>query len=117
MRGNAAIQGVPIVLASKLDAAANAEAEVLVSGVAGDSHVLVGIEYSYAGGTPVGKLTITDGSTIIKEWDVTGEGHWSIDFSTIGSVRGIPMTVGADLKVELGAAGADAVGKLSVTYR
>lgn len=117
MRGNAAIQGVPIVMKSKLDAAANAEAEVLVAGVAGDSHVLVGIEYSYQAGTPVGKVTITDGSTVLKEWDVTGEGHWSNDFSGIAPLGGISMTMGADLKVELGAAGADAVGKLNVTYR
>lgn len=116
MRGNAAIQGVPIVLASKLDAVANAEAEVLIAGVAGQSHVLKGIEYSYKAGTPAGKVTITDGSTIVKEWDVAGEGHWSIDYSTVGPVGGLPMAEGAALKVELGAGGASVLGKLNITY-
>lgn len=116
MRGNAAKQGVPIVLDSDLVQAANTAVTLTASGVARNSHVLKSVEYSYQAGTPVGTLTIKDGSTTIKEWDVTGEGHWSHDFSTIGPMGGIPVTMGADLVVVLAAGGADAVGKLNMTY-
>jgi hypothetical protein len=117
MRGNAAVQGVPIVLKSKLDAAADTAANVTVDGVAGQSHVLVSVEYSYSIGTPVGKLQIKDGSTVVKEVDVNGVGHWRMDFSKIGPVGGIPVAMGADLVVELGAATGTSVGKLNITYR
>lgn len=116
MRGNAAIQGVPIVLASDLDEVADTAVTLTASGVAGNSHVLKSVEYSYKAGTPVGKLTIKDGATTIKEWDVTGEGNWSNDFSTIGPVGGIPITMGNDLVVVLGAATGTSVGKLNMTY-
>lgn len=117
MRGDANAIPAPIQLASDLDEAADTAVTITKSGVAGSSHVLVGVEYSYQAGTPVGKLTIKDGSTTVKEWDVTGEGDWSRDFSAIKPTGGLPMTEGNDLVVVLGAAGALAVGKLNITHR
>lgn len=116
MRGNAAVQGVP--LQHKTDTeAANTAVTITNPGVAGDTHVLVSVEYSYSIGTPVGKLTIKDGSTVLKEVDVNGVGHWRMDFSQIGPVGGMPVTMGADLVVILGAATGTSVGRLNITYR
>lgn len=117
MRGDANAIPAPILLKSDLDEAADTAVTLTVDGVAGESHVLVGVEYSYQAGTPVGKLTIKDGVTTIKEWDVTGEGNWSRDFSAIEPTGGIPITEGNDLVVVLGAATGTSVGKLSLTHR
>lgn len=120
MRGNAAIQGAPVKFASKLNAPANAAATVNVAGEEGVSHVLVGIEYSYKGAGAAGNLRVTDGiiaPTTYVDVHVTGPGHWSLDFSKIRPMGGIPMPMGEDLQVKLGAGGAGVVAKVSITYR
>lgn len=116
MRGNANAISAPLQHESDTEAADTA-VTITKTGVAGNTHVLVSVEYSYSIGTPVGKLTIKDGSTVLKEVDVNGVGHWRMDFSRIGSVGGIPVTMGADLVVILGAATGTSVGRLNITYR
>lgn len=122
MRGNAAVQGVPVKFASKLDAAADAVAAVVISGVAGVSHVLVGVEYSYSGDVGSGELAIgydpdPGAAVTIKEVAVDGEDHWMIDFSQCGPMGGLPMPMGADLLVTLARGGVGVTGKVNITYR
>lgn len=117
MRGNAAVQGVPLVLASKLDASANVAAIVTRLGVVGISPVLVKVKYSYEGGSPVGKLTIVFGGVIVKEVDVTGEGDWEMDFSNMGPVGGLPAGMSDTVILTLAAAGVGVTGKLNTIFR
>lgn len=119
MRGNAAVQGVPILLGSKLNAAPNAVAKVAVLGTPGISRVLVSGEYSYqsTSGTPSGSLRIKYASVIVKEWDISRDGHWTFDYSRMGPVGGLPAPIGQELTVELTAGGTNTTGKVSIVIR
>jgi hypothetical protein len=119
MRGNAAVQGVPIVLVSKLDAAEGATASAVVSAVAGVSHVLVTVEVSYTGAAGAGELSIRSGplsEVVHKQVTVTGPGHWTWDFSDVGPVGGIPIPMGDAFTVRLTGV-ASATAKVNATYR
>lgn len=117
MRGDANAIPAPVKFASKLDAAADADASVSIDAAPGVSHVLVGVEYSYLGAVGTGQLIIYDGIVAVKTIDVKGEDHWPIDFSQLGPVGGIPATMGNNLQVKLTAGGVGVTGKLNFTYR
>lgn len=117
MRGNANAIPAPILLGSKLDAAANAAATKIITGGAGISWVLVGVEWSYQGGTPVGTLAILFAGVAVKSYDIVLEGHDFLDFSTMGPMGGLPAPIGVSLGVSLTAGGVGITGKVNITYR
>lgn len=107
----------PLKYSSLPDESVDTAVTITIPGEAGQTHVLVSVEWSYSLGTPVGKLQIKDGSTLLKEVDVNGVGHWPWDFSNDGPAGGLPMTEGADLVATLTAGGALVQGKINITYR
>lgn len=76
------------------------------------SHILAGVIWSYSGGTPAGRLTIKDGSSIILDVDITasGPGYLPLDASPIR------ITPGNAMEVRLWAGGAGVVGKVTARH-
>jgi len=87
--------------------AATVAVEIVRAAVAAQRHVLHGVQWSYAGGTVTGKLTIKNGATTVYETDITATGPG-------GHTLYIETDIGAVLTVTLGGGGTGVTGKLNI---
>jgi len=95
------------IVKDKGTASSNNAVAITKTGVSKRRWILKSVQWSYAGGTVTGKLTITDGSTDIFEVDITATGPGGY------TDLNIPVTAGANLVVTLGAGGSGVTGKLN----
>lgn len=77
--------------------------------VTGKSHRLTALAVSYSAAPTAGRVTISDGATVVFEVDITAAGPLSVPLPQ-GGLQG---TAGAAMTVTLGAAGAGVVGKVN----
>jgi hypothetical protein len=90
-------------------AAANTAVTQTITAVAGESHRLVFLAFSYSSAPTGGRVTVADGGTTILDLDVTAGGPYVVVLP--GS--GLEGTAGQALTVTLAAAGVAVVGKLN----
>lgn len=100
------------LLASKLDAGANAAAAVTLTAPSDGYNVIDWVAWSYDGDPTGGKLTIELGSTDF-EVDITTGGPGVLKFSE----NPIVVTKNTAVTLTLAAGGASVTGKLNVGYR
>jgi hypothetical protein len=95
---------------NKATAAANTAVTVTLAAVAGESHRLTYLAYSYSASPTGGQITITDGGTTIFDLDVTSS--WEV-FESLPP-GGIKCSTNSAVVLTLAAGGAGIVGKLNV---
>ena len=91
--------------------AVNTAAVVTYTGDATKKHVITGIAWSYAGGTPVGgNLQITDGGAVVFTVDIDKSGPGGYEFPR----PKIGMATNSAMVITLAAGGAGVTGKISI---
>lgn len=90
-------------------AAANTAVALTFAALAGRSHAMHSIEWSYSGAPTGGSLSITDGGTTVFQTDIAAAGPGTITFKPPRKAKQNSAVV-----VTLAAGGAGVVGKLNV---
>jgi hypothetical protein len=102
------LQGVAGDLATATHAAATV---TYAADTTGRSHVAYKIHWSYSADPTGGRLTVTDGATVIHDQDVTKGGPGFVEFS-----RPLAGTANTAMTVTLADGGAAVVGKVKVEH-
>lgn len=89
----------------------NADAVITYPAETGKAHHIAGVSFSYDN-TPVGRLTIGDGTNTYFDVDITSSGAGYYPFSP---EKQLPQ--GSAAVITLHAGGSGVIGKLSVTHR
>lgn len=96
-------------------AGANTNAVLTIAAEADEIHVLDMLWFSYtdgtAGASPVGRITISIGGTVVFDHDITSSGPGPLRLHGMNGGK-----ANEEVVVTLYAGGADVVGKLSVQY-
>ncbi len=96
------------ILKAKHHPTSNTAAVVTLALVAGQEHVIHGVQWSYNGAPTGGRLTMTDGTDT-----------WDIDITAAGPGGYAPLwggAEGAQVTITLAAGGSGVTGKLNVQY-
>jgi hypothetical protein len=92
--------------------ATNADAVLTYAAVgAAVSHILVAVYWSYSGGAPAGRLTVSDGANVIVDLDITSAGPGFLEIPSPYRI-----TPGNALEVRLYNGGAGIVGKVTARH-
>jgi hypothetical protein len=98
---------VPDAADAAVAGAANAAATWTRAGVAGASHVLSGVWWSYSAAPTGGRLTVSDGTITYRDLDVTAAGPGFLPCNPP-----LKMPAGRPLTLTLAAAGVGVAGKI-----
>lgn len=105
----AGFTSIPTTPTETATSADNAAATITYAAAAGQRHALSGIIWSYDGSPTGGRLTVTEGVTMLLDVDITESGPGFLPFE-----RGKSGGTGAVLTITLYAGGAGVIGKLNI---